>query len=63
MDNKLLETTKLCEEIMKRKRQVKEKLGHVVQIRVCRNQNQITRINSSVISKKKNVLSTGIRMF
>ena len=41
MDNKLLETIKLCEEIMKRKRQVKEKLGHVVQIRVCRNQNKL----------------------
>ena len=32
MDNKLRETTKLCEEIMNRKRQVKGKPGHVVQI-------------------------------
>ena len=30
------ETTNLCVEIMNSKRQVKEKLGHVVQIRVCR---------------------------
>ena len=49
MDNKLRETTKLCVEIMNRKRQVKGKLGHVVQIRVCRNQNQIRRVNSTVI--------------
>ena len=49
MDNKLRETTKLCVEITNRKRQVKGKLGHVVQIRVCRNQNQIRRVNSTVI--------------
>ena len=36
MDKKLCEATNLCEEIMNSKRQVKEKLGHVVQIRVCR---------------------------
>ena len=36
MDKKLRETTKLYVEIMNSKRQVKEKLGHVVQIRVCR---------------------------
>ena len=36
MDKKLLETTNLCVEIMNSKRQVKRKLGHVVQIRVCR---------------------------
>ena len=36
MDKKLRETTKSCEEIMNRKRQVMEKLGHVVQIRACR---------------------------
>ena len=30
MDNKLREATNLCEEIMSSKRQVKEKLGHVV---------------------------------
>ena len=30
MDKKLRETTNLCEEIMSSKRQVKEKLGHVV---------------------------------
>ena len=34
MDKKLRETTKLCVEIMNSKQQVKEKLGHVVQIRV-----------------------------
>ena len=33
---KLRETTNLCVKIMKSKRQVKEKLGYVVQIRVCR---------------------------
>ena len=32
MDKKLRETTNLCVEIMNSKRQVKEKLGHVVQI-------------------------------
>ena len=36
MDEKLLETTNFGVEIMNSKRQVKEKLGHVVQIRVCR---------------------------
>ena len=30
------ETTNLCVKIMNSKRQVKEKLGHVVQIRLCR---------------------------
>ena len=34
MDKKLHETTNFCVEIMKSKRQVKGKLGHVVQIRV-----------------------------
>ena len=33
---KLREATNLCVEIMNSKRQVKEKLGHVVQIRVFR---------------------------
>ena len=32
MDKKLREATNLCEEIMNSKRQVKEKLGHVVKI-------------------------------
>ena len=36
MDEKLCETTNLCVEIMNSKRQVMGKLGHVVQIRVCR---------------------------
>ena len=36
MDKKLCETTKLCVELMNRKRQVKWKLGHVVQFHVCR---------------------------
>ena len=37
MDKKLRETTNLCVEIMNSKRQVKEKLDHVVHtIRVCR---------------------------
>ena len=36
MDEKLSETTKLCVEIMKSRRQVRGKLGQVVQIRVCR---------------------------
>ena len=36
MDEKLRETTNLLVEIMDSKRQVNEKLGHVVQIRVCR---------------------------
>ena len=35
MDKKLHEITNLGEEIMNRKRQVKGKLGHVVQIRTC----------------------------
>ena len=36
MDKKLRETTNLCVEIMNSRRRTKEKLGHVVQIRVCR---------------------------
>ena len=36
MDEKLLETTNLGVGIMNRNQQVKRKLGHVVQIRVCR---------------------------
>ena len=36
VDKKLRETNHLCEEIMNSKRQVKEELGHVLQIRVCR---------------------------
>ena len=36
MDKKLRETTHLGVEVMNSKRQVKGKLGHVVQIRVCR---------------------------
>ena len=36
MDKKLRETAKLGLEIMNSKRQIKRKLGHVVQIRVCR---------------------------
>ena len=36
MAKKLRETTNLGVEIMNSKRQVKRKLGHVVQIRVCR---------------------------
>ena len=33
MDKKLLEATNLCVEIINSKRHVKEKLGHLVQIR------------------------------
>ena len=36
MDKKLRETTYLCVEIMNSKRQVKGKIGHVVQIPFCR---------------------------
>ena len=36
MDKKLRETTNFCVEIMNSKRQVKGKLGHVEEIRVCR---------------------------
>ena len=36
MDKKWCETTNLGVEMMKSKREVKRKLGHVVQIRVCR---------------------------
>ena len=36
MNEKLHETTTLGVEIMNSKQQVKRKLGHVVQIRVCR---------------------------
>ena len=36
MDKKLRETTNLGVEIMNTKRQVKRKLGQVVQIRICR---------------------------
>ena len=36
MDKKLRETTNLGVEIMNSKRQVKRKLSHEVQIRVCR---------------------------
>ena len=35
MNKNLRETTNLCVEIMNSQRQVKEKLGHVVQIHVC----------------------------
>ena len=36
MDKKLREATNLGVEVMNSKREVKKKLGHVVQIRVCR---------------------------
>ena len=36
MNKKLRETTNECVEIMNSKRQVTEKLSHLVQIRVCR---------------------------
>ena len=36
MGKKLRETTNLFVEIMNSKRHLKEKLGHMVQIRVCR---------------------------
>ena len=36
MDKKWRETTNLCLEMMKSKREVKGKLGHVLQLRVCR---------------------------
>ena len=36
MDKKLRETTYLCVEIMNSNRQVKGKIGHVVQIPFCR---------------------------
>ena len=36
MDKKLRETTNLGVEMMNSKREVNRKLGHVVQIRVCR---------------------------
>ena len=36
MDKKLRETANFCVEIMNSGRQAKGKLGHVVQIRVCR---------------------------
>ena len=36
MDKQLRETTNLCAEIMNSRRQAEGKLGHVVQIRVCR---------------------------
>ena len=35
MDEKLRETTNLGREVMNCKRQIKRKLGHVVQIRIC----------------------------
>ena len=35
MDEKLRETTNLGREVMNSKRQIKRKLGHVVQIRIC----------------------------
>ena len=36
MDKELRETTSLCVELMNSNRQVKGKLGHVIQIHVCR---------------------------
>ena len=36
MDEKLRETTKLCVKIMNSKQQVKGKLDHMVQVRICR---------------------------
>ena len=46
VDKKLRETTNLCEEIMNSKRQVKGKLGHAVQIRLCRSN---VMLNLSII--------------
>ena len=43
MDKKLLETTNLCVEIMNSKRQVNEKRGRVVQIRIYRLTSCVTR--------------------
>ena len=43
MDENLRETTNLCVEIMNSKRKVSEKLGHVVQIRICRLTSRVTR--------------------
>ena len=52
MDKKLRETTNLCVEIMNSKRQVKWKLGHVVQIRACR------WMSLQIISTRLKTLST-----
>ena len=45
MDKKLRETTNLRVEIMNSKRQVKGKLGHTLQIRVCRDENVMINTN------------------
>ena len=52
MDKKLRETTNLCVEILNSKRQVKWKLGHVVQIRACR------WMSLQIISTRLKTLST-----
>ena len=63
MDKKLLETIILCVEIMNSKRQVLGKLGHVVQIRVCRltgksclQSSQVKRTPQDYIIRKLNLL-------
>ena len=43
MDKNLRETGNLCVEIMNSKQKVNEKLGHVVQIRICRLTSRVTR--------------------
>ena len=51
MDINLRETTNLGVEIMNSKRQVKEKLGHVVQISVCRcDVNVILNLSNTSVS-------------
>ena len=48
MDQKLRETTNLCVEIMNSKWQVKGKLGHVVQIRVCRSTQAMLNLSNNL---------------
>ena len=49
MDEKLRETTNLGREVMNSKRQIKRKLGHVVQIRICVDVNVM--LNSLLITQ------------
>ena len=44
MDEKMRETTNLGREVMNSKRQIKRKLGHVVQIRICVDVNVMLKV-------------------
>ena len=62
MDKKLHETTNLCVEIMNGKKQVKGKLGQMVQIRICHltlsmmlNLSNYGKIHNNEVSQYNNI--------